>query len=135
MKFKKYILLLFLIIAFILYKIYNKPHVNVINSVEDVSVSTKKIIEDFSSDEALANSIYLDKIIVVKGELSEIKSVSKKTVLILTSKDSFGTVQAELSNDAAQKIKNYTIGKSIVIKGICTGYLMDVILIKCELIE
>lgn len=135
MNFKKYILPLLVIIAFIIYKVYNKPHVNIANSVEDISVSVKKIVEDFSSDETLANTIYLDKIVSVKGELSEIKNANKKTILILTGKDIFETVQAELSSNAAQKIKNYTIGKPITVKGICTGYLMDVILVKCELIE
>ena len=135
MNFKKYILPLVVIIAFIIYKVYNKSHVNIANSVEDISVSVKKIVEDFSSDETLANTIYLDKIVSVKGELSEIKNANEKTILILTSKDIFETVQAELSSNAAQKIKNYTIGKPITVKGICTGYLMDVILVKCELIE
>ena len=135
MKLKKYILPLLAIIAFILYKVYNKPHINVANSKEDVSVSAKKVIEDFSSDETLANSVYLDKIVSIKGELSEIKLVKDKTVLILTDEDVFGTVQAELSEESAKKIKNYAIGKTIIIKGICTGYLMDVILVKCELIE
>lgn len=135
MNFKKYILPLVVIIAFIIYKVYNKSHVNIANSVEDISVSVKKIVEDFSSDETLANTIYLDKIVSVKGELSEIKNANEKTILILTSKDIFETVQAELSSNAAQKIKNYTIGKPITVKGMCTGYLMDVILVKCELIE
>ena len=49
--------------VFVAYKMYNKPHVNVVDTKSDVTLSASKIMNDFSSDENAANKLYLEKII------------------------------------------------------------------------
>ena len=81
MKIKKIIslVLIFGIIgAVIAYKMYNKEHVNVAKTKSDISLSADEILNDFSSDESIANTKYLEKIIEVKGVISDIKIEKEK---------------------------------------------------------
>ena len=136
MKIKKIIigiLVLGIIGAFIVYKTYNKPHVNVEEASVDISITADKILNDFSSDESSANLKYLDKIIEVKGVVSEINT--KKGIITIETNDDFGSVLCHLSEEASRKIGGLQQGQIIVVKGICTGFLMDVILVKCEFIN
>ena len=136
MKIKKIIigiLVLGIIGAFIAYKMYNKPHVNVEEASADISITADKILNDFSSDENLANLKYLDKIIEVKGVISEINI--EKGIITIETNDDFGSVLCHLSEEASKKISELQEGQIIVVKGICTGFLMDVILVKCEFIN
>lgn len=136
MKIKKIIigiLVLGIIGAFIAYKMYNKPHVNVEEASADISITADKILNDFSSDENLANLKYLDKIIEVKGVVSEINI--EKGIITIETNDDFGSVICHLSEEASRKISGLQEGQIIVVKGICTGFLMDVILVKCEFIN
>ena len=136
MKIKKIIigiLVLGIIGAFIAYKMYNKPHVNVEEASADISITADKILNDFSSDENLANLKYLDKIIEVKGVISEINI--EKGIITIETNDDFGNVICHLSEEASRKISGLQEGQIIVVKGICTGFLMDVILVKCEFIN
>ena len=136
MKIKKIIigiLVLGIIGAFIAYKMYNKPHVNVEEVSADISITADKILNDFSSDENLANLKYLDKIIEVKGVISEINI--EKGIITIETNDDFGSVICHLSEEASRKISGLQEGQIIVVKGICTGFLMDVILVKCEFIN
>jgi|TARA_B110000902_G_scaffold250555_1_gene309855 DNA/RNA endonuclease YhcR with UshA esterase domain len=136
MKIKKIIigiLVLGIIGAFIAYKMYNKPHVNVEEASADISITADKILNDFSSDENLANLKYLDKIIEVKGVISEINI--EKGIITIETNDDFGSVICHLSEEASRKISGLQEGQIIVVKGICTGFLMDVILVKCEFIN
>lgn len=136
MKIKKIIigiLVLGIIGAFIAYKMYNKPHVNVEEASADISITADKILNDFSSDENLANLKYLDKIIEVKGVVSEINI--EKGIITIETNDDFGSVLCHLSEEASRKISGLQEGQIIVVKGICTGFLMDVILVKCEFIN
>ena len=55
---------------FVVYKIYNKPHVNVSDAKSDITITADKIIDDFSSDEMKANKSYLDKIIKISFQLT-----------------------------------------------------------------
>jgi cold shock CspA family protein len=136
MKIKKIIigiLVLGIIGVFIAYKMYNKPHVNVEETSADISITADKILNDFSSDENLANLKYLDKIIEVKGVVSEINT--KKGIITIETNDDFGSVLCHLSEEASRKVSGLQEGQIIVVKGICTGFLMDVILVKCEFIN
>jgi len=138
MKLKKIIigiLILGFIGAFAAYEMYNKPHVNVAEASADISLSADKILNDFSSDENAANSKYLEKIISVKGVVSEIKIEKEKGIITLKTKDDFGSVLCHLSDEATSKINLFKEGQVIMIKGICTGFLMDVILVKCEFVN
>jgi DNA/RNA endonuclease YhcR with UshA esterase domain len=129
------ILVLGMLGAFVAYKIYNKPHVNVAEASTDISISAEKILADFSADEITANSKYLEKIIEVKGVVSELNIEKEKGIITLKTRDDFGSVLCHLSEEATKEMSVLIEGQTITVKGICTGYLMDVILIKSEIIN
>ena len=129
------VIILGLIATFVAYKMYNKPHVNVFEKSADVIITADKILEDFSSDENTANTKYLEKIIEIKGAISSIKIENEKGIISLQTNDDFGSVLCHFSIESTKKIKEIQKGQDIVVKGICTGYLMDVILVKCEIIN
>lgn len=121
--------------AFVAYKMYNKPHVNVEKASADITISANKILEDFSSDETTANTKYLEKIIEVKGVISDTKIEKEKGIITLKTNDDFGSVLCHLSTAATKQMSALKEGQTITVKGICTGYLMDVILVKSEIIN
>ena len=127
------ILSIVIIVVFVGYKMYNKPHVNVADTKSDISLTANKIINDFSSDETAANKVYLDKIIEISGTVSELNTEKEKGIITLKTNNDFGNILCHLSKDATKKISSLKIGQTVSIKGVCTGYLMDVILVKCEI--
>jgi len=129
------ILIIGIVGVFIAYKMYNKPHVNVADTKSVITLTADKIINDFSSDESKANIMYLDEIISVSGEVYEMNLEKGKGIITLNTKDDFGSVLCHLSDEGTKKMSVLKKGQTISIKGICTGYLLDVILIKCEIIN
>ena len=127
------ILVLGIIGAFVGYKIYNKPHVDVAEASADITISANKILEEFSTDETTANTKYLEKIVEVKGVVTEAKIEKGKGIISLKTNDDFGSVLCHLSEESTKKMSIVKEGQTITVKGICTGYLMDVILIKSEI--
>ena len=127
------ILIIGIIGVFVAYKMYNKPHVNVADSKSDITLTADKIINDFSSDESKANTIYLDEIISVSGKVYEINLEKGKGIITLKTKDDFGGILCHLSDEGTKKMSSLKEGQAISVKGICTGYLLDVILVKCEI--
>lgn len=137
MKAKKIILILSLLIfigGFIAYKMYNKPHVNVAETFSDVFLEAVKIVDDFSSDEIMANTTYLDKIVQVSGIINSIKT-ENETVIVALAGNSFGDVLCYLSEESKTKVNTLKEGQRVTLKGICTGFLLDVVLVKCALIN
>jgi hypothetical protein len=137
MKAKKIILILSIFIflgGFIAYKMYNKPHVNVAKTSFDIALEAAKIVDDFSFDETLANTTYLDKIVQVSGIINSVKT-EKKTVIVALAGNSFADVLCYLSEESKTKVNTLKEGQRVTLKGICTGFLLDVVLVKCALIN
>lgn len=138
MKIKKIIIAILVlgsIGAFIGYKMYNKPHVDVAEASADISITANKILDEFSTDETVANSKYLEKIVAVEGEIAEVKVEKEKGIITLKTNDDFGSILCHLSTEATKEISSLKVGQTITVKGICTGFLMDVILVKSEIIN
>ncbi len=136
---KKRILFIVLIIgvigAFVGYKISNKSHLDISAATPKINIKATQLIDDFLLDETIANTKYLDKLIAVTGTISSFKIEDEKAIISLMTNDDFGSVLCHLSKEATQNLPELKVGNTIQIKGICTGFLMDVILVRCEIIK
>lgn len=108
------------------YKMYNKPHRNV-EAAKGMEVSATQLITDYETNEAAANEKYLDKVIAVTGQVTEVaKNQKSETVITLKGTD-MGGIICTLEGNAGTAI---SAGTTVIIKGICTGYLTDVVLVR-----
>ena len=110
------------------YFIFYKP-THFKRNVEDeqaINITAKQIVKNFQANEDSANKIYLNKAIAITGEVIEAKkNQDGKPTVTLKSDDSFSNIYCTLKNDAGQ-IQG---GSIITVKGICTGFLSDVVII------
>ena len=115
-----------ILLAGISYGIYvwNEPHRNV-SSESGIEISAAAIFDSFSINETRANQLYLDKAIQVTGEVADYKkNQAGETVVYLKTSDPVFGVNCTFKNDPGLLEK----GAVITFKGICTGYLSDVII-------
>ncbi len=124
------LLIVVLIASGIVIYLYNKPGRSAA-SEKGVGVTAADLATAYSKDEAAANKVYLDKTLDVKGVISEVTTNQQaKTVVTLEGTDMAG-VQCTLleTTDGLKK------GDSIHLKGICTGFLTDVVIDRCVIAE
>ena len=134
-KITKYIFIIGLLGIFIGYKMYNKPHINVAKKPVDINITANTLLANFSSDETKANTKYLDKIIAVKGMVTNVEFNGEKVAISLQTKEDFGSVVCYLVKDEVKKSAAIKEGQEVILKGICTGFLIDVILVKCVIMN
>ena len=104
--------------------VFNKPH----RSVEDeeaIVITAVKLFLAYETNEIEANQKYLDNVIEVTGVVAEIlKNQSDQSVVVLaTDNPMFG-----VTCTTAEDIENIHVGMVVTMKGICTGYLSDVVI-------
>ncbi|MCK0160518.1 OB-fold putative lipoprotein [Allomuricauda sp. F6463D] len=121
--------------GYIALRMYNKPHVNVAESDPDLVLLSQTLLEDFESDEISANTKYLEQIIQVTGKIQKLGTANGNGTITLNNGDSMGSIICHLSGTENKKMVSLREGQEIMVKGICTGYLMDVILINCVLVN
>ena len=96
----------------------------------EVEISTEELLLAFEIDENEANTAYLNKVILVTGEILEINELETSYSIMLKPEDASSGVMCGFSKKAF-KAKPAKIGDIVAIKGLCTGYLLDVVLNKC----
>jgi len=99
--------------------VYSSQHRRQVQSEIGIVITSDSLVAKYQADEKLANSIYLNKAVVVTGNLLSIdKNQEGKTTLVIGRTDSFSNVSVTMISTAAIIQK---VGESITIKGLCTG--------------
>ena len=106
------------------YNLFNKSHRSVMDE-EAIEISAVELFERFEANEADGNNEFLDKVIEVRGEVAEILTNQEgKTVIILVTDNPMFGVSYTMEGES----KGIEIGATVWIKGICVGYLSDVVI-------
>jgi len=102
----------------------------------DIAITATQLFQQFEQDETTSNATYISKVLEVRGLLRE-KSTDENgsTVLILAAGDEFGGVLCTLEESQTEKAMNLQFGKSVTVKGVCTGMLMEVVLNKGVIVD
>ena len=123
-----------LILAIVIVYIYtfHKPARTAASEEAVYSVSVKDLTEEFEADENAANAKYLNKVIKVYGTVVNVSESESDISVNLKEIDSNAGVTCSFEKKSIDKSK-VKPGQKVFIKGICSGFLMDVVLNKCAL--
>lgn len=113
--------------------LWNKPHQNMSRAEADFQLEAAALFTAFETDEAQANSRYLDKIIEVRGTITEV-SAEQKTVVLGAETSLFG-IRCAWDEFSDAPFPDVQPGQLVTLKGTCSGFLGDVVLSRCVLVE
>ena len=113
---------------------FRESETSVANQQADVEITVTQLVEAFETDENKSNSLYLDKVVVVSGTVETITEDSLGISVYLKDRDAMVGVLCSFDRRNID-MAEVSSGKKVHVKGICTGYLMDVVLNKCSLLQ
>ena len=106
--------------------IYSSNNHRQVQSETGIVITSDSLVAKYQADEKLANSLYLNKAVVITGVLLSIdKNQEGKTTLVIGRSESFSNVSVTMTSNTPITQK---VGESITIKGLCTGALSDVVI-------
>lgn len=128
----KKVLLTLIVLALICggvgFYMFNKPLESINSMKTDFSMAASELLTAFEDDETQANVKYLDKVIEIKGNVSKVDNKDGVVTIYLEADNPISNVIFQLEDSETQIQK----GQEITLKGICTGYLMDVVLVRAS---
>lgn len=125
---------LLVIILFVLLYVF-RPVKSIEKAKPDYKVTASQLFDDFTENEKQADSLYVGKIILVKGKIKEIIYSNNEWVILLETDDPFAGISCSLNNSENAKAESLNGGQHIVVKGQCSGMLMDVLLNNCFVLD
>ncbi|MBS1512223.1 MAG: hypothetical protein JST86_15345 [Bacteroidetes bacterium] len=123
------VLIVIVTAGFIGYKMYTKPHRNV-QEAKGIMVTATQLANAYETNEPDANTRYLDKILEVTGTVTGINKNQKNETVVTLKGSDMSSIICTVEAPATAVPAN---GSTVVAKGICTGYLADVVLVHCVL--
>jgi hypothetical protein len=124
------ILLLLLAAAGYAWHLYDKPHSSAAGESADLTVDADTLYHQYQRDERAADQRYMGKVLSVSGKLTEIQHSGKSEIWIISAQPDGGGINCQLF--AGTKVDHEPKpGETVIVKGRCTGFLMDVNLADC----
>lgn len=109
---------------------YNKKPASLVDASPTVTVAAETLVQEYTSNETAANEKYLGKTIDVAGTVSAAGMASGIVLGNGTQK-----VACLLDSTVAATTAMPVVGSTVKLRGICTGFLMDVELNRCVLLN
>jgi hypothetical protein len=137
MKTRYWYLLIFIVLALVVavwvWKYTFRPAESTVSGQKaDAEIAATQLLQSFETNEADANALYLDKILMVSGTVESVTEDSLGISVYLKDSDAMAGIMCSFDKDYRQA-SALQKGLPVTVKGICTGYLMDVVLNKCSL--
>ena len=114
---------------------YNKPHVNVEKSNAVYSLTAQNLIKEYQENEKNTNEKYTERVIQIEGNIYEISTLRGNTVVTLKDSVSESSIICHMQAEDNKRVLSLKKGSRVTLKGVCTGYLLDVIMVRCILVE
>ncbi len=130
---KKLLLFIGILLIFLIgYSIYlfNKPHSSIANVTPSVSIAAIELYKGYVADEKRGDTKYLNKIIEINGIVNDVQKTDS-SLSIFFKADEMNGVNCSVSLNDNKKNLLPKKGDTIFLKGICTGFIMDVELNDC----
>ena len=134
----KFILPLFIVVGGIVAYVMSQPKapLNIHSAPTEITVNATNLYADFETDETTANATYAGKVIEVSGLLNAVEQDDKGGyVLNLAAESPLGQVTCNLAPKEKFSASSTTINQLLTVKGVCTGYLFDVVLDNATIIS
>ena len=110
------------------YREFNRGVESTADIKSDVTISANELLTAFQTNEEEANTRYLDKVVEVTGEVGHVEVTGGKTIVRMNAGDSMAGVTCEM--EGTDQVA-FNKGEMHTFKCTCSGFLMDVVLVRC----
>jgi hypothetical protein len=112
--------------ALVVYKyVYNKPHPDYVEKKADVVIDAKRLWVDYSMNKDIADPKYTGKVIQIEGGIMNVEEAAGSVIVVFAFKrGDFGDegIRVTMLPQYSQAAKGINPFKAVKIKGLCTGY-------------
>lgn len=95
------------------------------------SLDSNTLVSAYMENEKESDKKYTNKLIGVTGTVKNISFINNKSTVILHSNLLDSGVICEMDESESEKVKRLKQNQQLHVRGICKGYLKDVILLNC----
>ncbi|MFY0603417.1 MAG: hypothetical protein JXQ93_05675 [Flavobacteriaceae bacterium] len=127
-----------ILITFCIYidsKLTSETFIDINTVSTELSITSDKLVRTYVKNEERANEMFSGKIVEIKGIVKEVSFLNNRNTVILYGEDDAYGVICDFGTNQIKEIQKLSKNDHIKIKGICKGFLKDVIVLNCLLMN
>lgn len=113
---------------------YNLRHKDLKNVKPDFVTTAIALQKEFEIGESAATTKYINKVLEINGKIESARA-GEGNIINITLKTGSDFSSVICSFPSTINIEQFVIGNQITLRGECSGFLMDVLLNNCAVIE
>ena len=113
--------------------VFNKPHASV--GSPEYLVAANDLIAEFEHNESAANKKYVGRAVEVNGRVAEVMQKENAFLILLGDSTFVSRVSCTLQDTGDDMAYGLRKGDPLTVRGICTGRLLDVVLVDCNIVQ
>jgi hypothetical protein len=113
--------------------LYQKAPNDVSKMDVDLRINADALLSAYEQNEKEATASYTGKVLLVTGTVLSVQLSENNLNVVLTGEGSFYGVNCSFKSDQKSQLESLKQGDTVSIKGLCKGYIDDVILTQCTL--
>lgn len=112
---------------------YTEKHPDMAKARADFKITATELEKEFEENEQTASTKYINKILEVSGEVASVNPSENNimNISLKTGNDMSSVICTLAASGDASKLNS---GEKIIIRGVCSGFLMDVLLNNCVIV-
>jgi hypothetical protein len=114
--------------------LFNMKHTNMAKAKPDFIVTASSLQKEFEDNEKIASTKYINKILEVTGTIGSITPADSNNINI-SLKTGSDISSVICTFHAIANLSKLKTGDEISIRGECSGFLMDVLLNNCAIVQ
>jgi hypothetical protein len=114
---------------------FNLKHTDMAKARPDFKITSTVLQKAFEDDETTASKLYINKILEVTGKIASVKPPAENkfiSISLVTGSDLSSVI---CTFPAISDPSTLSVGEEITLRGECSGFLMDVLLNNCAIIQ
>ncbi|MBN2805503.1 MAG: hypothetical protein JXR22_02510 [Prolixibacteraceae bacterium] len=113
--------------------LYRKAPKDITKMKAEIHIDAHELLRAYELDEREAAENYTGKVIKVMGTVQTVQLSANNLNVVLSDAESFFGVNCSFVQSQQEKLASLTSGDTLTVKGLCKGYIDDVILTQCTL--
>ncbi len=128
--------LLIAVASFYAWHLYNKPVESMEQLETDFVLNAAQLQSAYEQNEVTADKHYLSKVIEVSGVVQGVEKDAKGNVsILLETNNPISAVSCAMDAKIPVNTNSLKVGSTINVKGFCSGYLNDVVMVRCIILN
>lgn len=116
-------------------KLMAESYIDIENTSTELNITSKKLVANFIANEDRADHMFSGKIIEITGRVKEVTFLNNRNTVILYGQNTSSGIICDFGTNQLEEIKSLSKNQKITIKGVCKGFLKDVVILNCLLMK